>query len=337
MFKKKQNVCMEIKDDIIRFVILKSIEPLVVKQYGEKMIPKGLIEGGRILNESLFNDFLKECVTEWNLKRKHVLFVEPDESVAIKKVAIPLEISDEEMRGYLYQALGESIILPFDEPAIDYVVLPSSEGGSAVTDSYFQTQPEPDSSRDVLLVATPDDLVGSYSSIFRANRLEPEAVDISPLCYYRLYLDQMKSNYLPEEIMLLQMDQLTATISIFEKNIPIFMQYDKLFTDVQEWESDLEMATDMQARFRLLSADIERILHFYNFSISNGKVIKEVILVGENLFLDDLSYELETVLNLKVNRIPETIETVDGLPIPRRYHLAIGLGLKGVDYYVSRY
>ena len=335
LFKKKQAVCIEIRDDVIRYVELKSIDPIVVKKYGEKAVPKGVIGNGRILIPEAFKIFLESCVREWKIKRKPVIFVEPDETVAIKKVAVPLDISEEEMRAYLYQALGESIILPFDEPAIDYVMM--KQNLNKTTQSYFEPVENQKKTRDVLLVATPDDLVSSYSEAFRSNHLEPEAVDISPLCYYRLYLDQLKTPYLAKEVMVLQVDNDNVTISIFEDNIPIFMQYEELFSVKKDWKEEGEKAKDMQERFKTLRGDLDRILHFYQFSISKGNIIKEIILVGENPYLDELSVELENELNLKINKIEEKIKTVTGEIVPKRYHLAIGLGLKGVDYDVSRY
>lgn len=320
MFKRKADICMEIKDDVIRYVELKSLDPIIVRQYGEKRLPENLIDGGKIINMAAFKDFIATCVKEWRFKRRKILFIEPDETVALKLVTVPIHITQEEMRGYLYHALGESIILPFEHSAIDYAICSETE-----------------QEQTVLLVATPEDLVTNYAQAFRSNQLELIAADISPLCIYRLYLDQMRNGYLPEEIMILQVDTLSTTISILEDHVPIFMQSEKLFTQKKQWKDDLEMATDMQNRLTDLISEIQRILHFYQFSISQGKVIKEIILVGGNPFLDSFGEEMKKRLNVAIKTITETIPTLNGKSVPKQYHLAIGLGLKGVQYHVNRH
>jgi len=319
-FKKNQDVCIEIRDDIIRYVELRGTDPVVVRRYGKRKLPMSLIKGGKIVDQARFKEFIAECIGDWKLKRKKIRFIEPDETVAVKVVTVPLSISDEEMRGYLYHDLGDSISLPFEHSAIDYVnVSKNSEG------------------QKILIVATPEELVTDYVNVFRSLHLNPVAVDISPLCYYRLYLDQIKLDYLPKETLLLQVDKLSATVSIFEDHVPIFMQFEKLFADNMNWKDDVEMAQSMQERFNLLVTDIERILHFYQFSISEGKTIKSLILVGENPFLNYLNEDLQAKLDVAITVIPESIKGLNHKVVPREYHLAIGLGLKGVDYYVTRY
>lgn len=323
-FKKNQQVCMEIRDNVIRFAELKSTEPVVVKRYGERYIPDGMVENGKIIDVSQFKLFMADCITHWKLKNKRIMFVEPNEAVAVKTVTVPYEVADEEMRGYLYIELGESIILPFEDPSIDYVLLSESEEG-----------------KEVLLVATPYELVTSYAEIFSSNRVKPVAADIAPLCYYRLYMNQMQVDKNPEEVMILQVDISSVTISIFEHHIPIFMQYEALAIEHNSWSSgDLVdgenhvawegSKEEMLASFEYLMGDIERILHFYQFSISSGNNIKKIIAVGDNPYLEELVKIMIERFDLPTKMIPTSIQTINGDIVPREYQLAIGLGLKGV-------
>ena len=318
MFKRKADICMEIKDDFIRYVELKSLDPIIVRQYGEKPIPKNLIDGGRIIDMVGFKEFIEGCMIQWKLRNRNILFVEPDETVAIKIVNVPLGLDHEEMREYLIVDFGERISLPFINPAIDYVKI-------------SETTKE----QKILLVGTPENLVTSYAKVFRENKLKPVAADISPLCIYRLYLDQMRNGYLPDQLMILQVNTLNVTISILEKHVPVFMQTEQLFTKKKAWKDNMEMAVDMQERLSDLTGEIKRILNLYKGTISEGNDIREIILVGGNPFLESLRTEIEQSLNVAIKTIPETIPSINGKPVPQKYYLAIGLGLKGVEYHVS--
>ncbi len=324
-FRRHPHISIEINDNVIRFVELKSTDPIVVKRYGERYIPDGIVENGKIIDLPQFNQFITECISHWKLKGKKIFFVEPDESVIIKTITIPSDIVDEEIQGYLYLELGESIILPFEDPSISFEVLSDSEAG-----------------KEILLVATPFELVSSYASSFRKGRANPVAVDIAPLCYYRLYMNQIEVSGSGEEVLMLQVDVSSATLSIFEHHVPIFMQYEGMFIDGKwvsgdlvdgdiqaTWEGNQE---NMSVNFDNLIGDIARILHFYQFSISQGNTIKKIVVVGENPFLESFVENLAAALEVPVQTIPNAITTVHGDTVPQKYQLTIGLGLKEVRH-----
>lgn len=54
-------------------------------------------------------------------------FLVPDSRLVIRKVAIPKDIKDDEIKGYLYLEMGTSIHLPFEEPIFDVVLLEETE------------------------------------------------------------------------------------------------------------------------------------------------------------------------------------------------------------------
>lgn len=323
LFKKEKTlVCMELRGNSIRFIELKSTSPLVVKQYGEKEVPKGIIEERTISDLVLFKQFIQGCLEEWKLKKKKIAFIQPNETVIVKKIQVPKDIPHEELHGYIYLELGVTIHLPFEHPAMDFVILGENE----------ETQ-------DVLLVATREDLINTTSSAIKHKNNEALIADIAPLCYYRLY-DFVKEHPNPEEIMIVDVDSNSATISIFENHVPVFMQFEELVIEQQSnWMMD-EMhivgyqedaqAVDMTDSFIDLLDNIDRINHFYQFSLSQGKEVKKIIIVGDNPQIETLVMLGNDRYGIPYELIEDGAEVVEQKYLPKAYQGILGLALRVV-------
>ncbi|MFY4774716.1 type IV pilus biogenesis protein PilM [Metabacillus sp. RGM 3146] len=157
-------------DYSIQFLELKSIDPLVVHRFGEHCLPAGIIENGKIINKEKLSMIMDESIQEWSLKRRYIRFMVPDAYVIIKKITIPADVKNDEIKGYLYLELGNNIHLPFEEPVFDYQIM--SEG---------------DGEREAILFAAPEPLVKEYAEFFETKKLKLSTADISPLCVFRLY------------------------------------------------------------------------------------------------------------------------------------------------------
>src|SRR5690606_19109049 len=109
-----------IKDHVIRYVGIKDSNPLVVQRFRERYLPKGIVIEGKIQDRETLTLILEECVADWGIKNKEVRFIIPDSFVVIRKTAIPADVEEDEISGFLYLELGASIHLPFEDPVIDY-------------------------------------------------------------------------------------------------------------------------------------------------------------------------------------------------------------------------
>ncbi|PEL13435.1 type IV pilus biogenesis protein PilM [Bacillus sp. AFS017336] len=314
--KQSSSVGIEIKEHVIRFVELQSKNPLVVKQMGERLIPEGLIENGEISDLTQFKLIIEDCIDTWKLKKKKITFSVSDELVVVKKITTPIDLHPEELRGYLYLELGESIHLPFEDPSIDYVILKETNEG-----------------RELLLIATPEQTVLAISSIFEEAKVDPIAADISPLCFDRLHY-HVATDRQNETSLLVQLDVSSTTISLFEERVPVFMQCEPTSIILSQFdelsEAWKQRGSDIMNGFDLVIGMIERILHFYRFTLSEGNECKNIKLVGDHPFLTTFFDMLNEQIDLPTELDSHTIKDIGGELVPMKYQLAIGLSLKEV-------
>lgn len=325
-FGKKRFIDIIIKDHVIRFVELKSIDPPVVQRMGERYLPTNIVREGRILDFESLTMILDECISDWKISKRDVRFLVPDPFVMLRKVALPQDLSDDEISGYLYMELGSSIHLPFEDPVFDFQVVPTKDN---------QT-------KQILLFAAPEDVVREYMSVFEEVKLNPVAADISSLALYRLYfaLDKHSKD---ETVMLIQIDLHTVNVSIFEDHLPVFMRHLIMDIDLDKWQHSMKDKEMNYTGDRLeilnpledIYKEIERVMNFYRYSLYHGKKqVTKVLIDGDHPWLKEIFIELGEKLGIPtemiVSNLIQHVDSVDIGEIPSQYHLNIGLGLKEV-------
>ncbi|MCD7032913.1 pilus assembly protein PilM [Metabacillus sp. GX 13764] len=316
-----------ITDYAIQFLELRSANPLVVQRFGEHFLPAGIVVNGKIIDQDKLSLIMDECIQEWSLKRKNIRFVVPDAFVIIKKITIPSDIKNDEIKGYLYLELGSNIHLPFEEPVFDYQVIGSSEG-----------------EREAILFAAPEQEVKNYADFFESRKLKLSAADISPLCGFRV-LSDLKSAH--ENILFVQIDMKSVTFTIFEKEQPILMRNLPVAQQLKNWEHQTDQLTGQYFQFSLKDeskeealllyedslGEIEKLLGFYKFSVSQGEQeIGKIVIAGDHPFLPDFFEKISSITNLPV--IPlrrEQVETSKNGPLPEKFKVLLGLALKEVE------
>ncbi|MED4903872.1 type IV pilus biogenesis protein PilM [Parageobacillus thermoglucosidasius] len=305
LFQPRHKVAnLVIKDHVIRYVETKANDPLSVHKWGERQLPKGMIHDGKIMDRETLGMILEECVDEWKLKKRRVRFIVPDPFVIIRRLPLPADLEEEEIRGYLFMELGTTIPLPFDTPVFDYVVLEKTQEATVV-----------------LLFAAPEDSVLSYVQLLEAVKLRPIAADVSPLCAYRLFYmaDQVKKD---DHILLIQFDQSSVNVSAFDEHKPVFMRH----LSLEQYEQiKLEEEQQLVDPFEDVYKEMERMMSFYSFSIHQGtQQITRVFLMGDHPHLSHVYQALQERLDVPVERLAAAMAgAVDAC-----YHLAWGLGLK---------
>lgn len=288
-----------IKDHCIRYVELKTRNPLVLSMYEEHIIPHGIITDGRIMNSDALSLILDECVTKWGIKGRKIRFTIPDSHVVIRKVSVPADLEDDEIRGHLYVEIGSKIHLPFEEAVFDYVVLNN--------DGKIQ---------ELILFASSEELVEQYTDILEGAKLKPVVADISSLCCYRLYRNLMKEENIVTSL-LIQFDLTSENFCIFKDDKPIFMR-NLLREDMEERrKEDIYIVADEMLK------EIEHVVNFYRYSLTQGsEEVNQFIITGDHPNLGAIFKQL------KANLVtPITLLSADDT-IPYSFHLAAGLALK---------
>ncbi len=324
LFGKKPPVNIIINDHVIRYMDSKSSQLASSKEFGERYLPAGLIRDGKIINKESLIHILEECVEDWGIKKRTVNFLVPDSTVLFRKVSIPKDVADDEIKGYLFFEIGSSIHLPFEDPLFDYHVLG-----------------ERDDKKEILLFASPEKTVHEFEELLESVQLKPVVADISALANYRLYhhLDFSHAN---DHLLLLQFTIHSINMSIFHQHKPVFMRHMNIIDLDNVWTEKLD--DDGQLTIKCVNVDkmtgnlqdhfleIERVINFYKFSIHQGNAeVNKVLLTGDHPYLDFIKDKLGDLTNLQVVSLTEdAIPSHRGESIPIRYHLPLGLLLKGV-------
>lgn len=306
-----------IKDDAIRYAELKQAEPLMMGMCEERLLPEGLIRGGVIQDFDTLSLILDECVREWGIKGRKVRFTVPDSHVVIRKVSVPGDLIDDEIRGHLYVEIGSSIHLPFDEAVFDYIV-------TGRTDKELH----------LLLFASSEELVRSYSDLFDSAGLKPDAADISPLCQYRFYLNQKPKVDHSSSVMLIQYDLSGVNLSIFQQEQPVFMRNIEVEKNIRESEQiSVSMSPeDFRLQANEIIKEIDHVLNFYRFSLNQGNdEVSSFILTGDHPLLHEAERLLAERYDYPVDSLKNAqAESSNKTPLPASFYLTAGLALKEV-------
>lgn len=323
---KNRIINLVLNDHSIRLLELKQENPPTPQRWSERFLPPGIISDGKITDIDSLSNILEECIDEWKIHRRQVRFVVPDPLVILRKVSVPADIQDDEMKGYLYLELGSTIHLPFEEPVFDFYPL-ANDGKT----------------KDLLLFAAPEQLVMEYADLLSSLKLNPIEADISPLALYRLYhlLDQASSN---EALFTVQFDLTSVNMCIFAENIPLVMRQFSLPFNLEQWEIKRDLvglmvckyigdASELVIQFEDIFREINKLIDFYRYSLNNEKHdITKFLLNGDHPMLGAIYDEMKERFDVPVEVISlETESKGKTSNLPTSLLLPLGLALKGVQ------
>ncbi len=318
-------VNLVLKDHVIRYVELKQLDPPIVHKCGEHFLPAGVIKDGIITDFDLLKDILSDCVAKWKIHKRQVRFLVPDSRLVIRKVSIPKDIKDDEIKGYLYLEMGTSIHLPFEEPIFDVVLLDETE-----------------EKKEILLFAAEEEVVAEYSTLLEKSQLYPIEADISPLSLYRLFFHAGKRDP-KDHLLLIEFNLHTVNTSIFVNDKPIFMKNIAITGQSGEWELSrvneekeiMVYSGDTEDYMQLLEdtyTEIDRVLSFYQYSLSQEQhQVTKILITGDHPYLNEVIADIDNRYDQSVVSIPKGyIQSNKEPELPEPFFLAGGLALKGV-------
>lgn len=326
LFSRKNHIVnIIINDHSIRYLELKGAKPPTPYRWGERMLPTGIISNGKIIDHEVLATILEECVSDWKLRNRKVRFLIPESFVIIRKVTIPTEVKDDEIKGYLYLELGSSIHLPFDEPVFDAVILSKDKD-----------------KKEVLIFAAQEENVQEYVGLFSEAKIEPVAAEVSPLAIYRLYYHLNLASE-DEDMLVVQFGLNHVNICIFEKTIPFFMHHLLLEYDEQQWDKRLKREgkyelvftgnhSDLSFQLDDSYKEINRLMDFYRYSLHQGKKqVSKILLDGDHPMLGQIKKDLEKRFDVPLETLNYHQHVQFERSFPEKYYLALGLALKGVE------
>ncbi|WP_462412382.1 type IV pilus biogenesis protein PilM [Neobacillus sp. Marseille-QA0830] len=315
-----------INDHSIRLLELKQAKPPIPQRWNERFLPPGIIVDGKIVDHDSFSSILEECMDEWKINRCQVRFIVPDPLVIIRKVSIPIDVQDDEIKGYLYLEMGSSIHLPFEEPVFDYYLL--SNNGKT---------------KDLLLFAAPEQYVSDYVNLLSKIKLHPVAADISPLSLYRVYyhMDRVGKDDL---LFSIQFDLTSVNLSIFDNSVPLVMRQFPLPFNIDDWEINHDVLglmvckytgdpNELVTQFEDIFKEINKLLDFYRYTLNSEKhEVTKFLLHGDHPMLMAIFDEMKERYEIPVELLSfDPDEKNKQAKVPANLLLAMGLALKGVQ------
>ncbi|MBP3949651.1 type IV pilus biogenesis protein PilM [Bacillus suaedae] len=321
-FKKSKSVSLIIKDHVIRYAMMNHNDITDPLSSGEKYLPTGVIRDGKIIDRDRLVMILEECVDEWGLRRKDVHFIVPDAHVFFRELSIPTSIKKEEIKGYLFMELGNSIPLPFANPFFDYVTLDNVDNG-----------------KKILLFAAPEPIIQEYVSVLEEAKINPVSIEINALAMYRLLftLDRVDPK---EHLMFIEFDVDAVGVSIFHQHKPKYVHHLVNAGHVEQFEIE-ESQEMVQLHFTgdemILYSDlqdtigeIERILNFYKYSLHKGEAeVSHLVLTGDHPYIKHIYNQMNESLPIKLESATDLFNEA-GFSIAPRYLTTMGLALKEV-------
>lgn len=321
MFGSKHQIHMSIKDRTL--LLLKAGKKNSFYQYGQKCLPEGVIHEGQIKDRETLVMILEELVSEFNLKGKDLFFCIPDSVVIVRKIQIPNEILDDEITGYFYMQLGESIHLPFDDPILEAVPIKG-----------FETN------REAILIASKESVLNDFASVFKEVHLKPVVADLSLLSIYRTYYHANLANP-NDHLLLVQLGLDYMLLSVFNQHQPIFVRHYPFDFSEEEveivksrtgFEAFKWIGTEesLMSKSKDITAEIERFLSYYRFNFTGEKdAITKIVVTGDHpctsTFVDELTASISVEIQSMIDPL---FQTKKGINIPAIYTDCIGLALK---------
>lgn len=322
IFGNGQIIHFSIRNHHLRFVTTTKSGTLL--DYGQKCLTIGVIVEGKIQDRDTLLMVVEEMVDRWKLKGSKLSFLVPNESVILRKVSVPSEIRDDELTGYLYMQLGETIHLPFENPILEAISLEGDSEGQ----------------KEVLVVATNETIVAEFMQVFEEASLKPYHADLSMLSFYRTYY-HLGLAQPDEHVLFVQIGMDTMIFSVFNKHKPVLVHHIPLsYTDEQfevahsksgsEFHTWKDSYDTLMVLTRDIMREIERFLTYYRFNLTQNKYsITSILVTGDHPCMETFVKYMNDQMDINVQSILKPLfQTKKGINIPPVYLECIGLSLK---------
>ncbi|MCL6600095.1 MAG: pilus assembly protein PilM [Alicyclobacillus macrosporangiidus] len=248
-------------------------------------------------------------VRRHRLRKRRVIVGVPADHVTVRLLQLP-PLPDKELRRAVELEIGETVMLPFDDPVFDVVRVPPI----AVTGG--DTGP-------ALVVAAPRSYVERALNFVRSAGFIPSAVDIAPLA--RLRAAGAAAWKTPGVRVLVQVEEQETTIGIVSRGCLYFLRTVEHSTEADAPVSWADRMTDV-------AYEVERVTQFFQFNLASRETpVEGVWLAGAAAANPEALGQFEALLGLPVEPLAVDVQggrSVAGIS-PEIYATAAGLALKG--------
>jgi Tfp pilus assembly PilM family ATPase len=229
-------------------------------------LPSGCIVKGVIINEAAVAGCIEAMVTSLGLQDAYVHLIVPTSNIITQR-SVPASLEDQELRQLIETDMqSEDYKQPLKHSNMNYIRL-----GSPLQ----LTQQE-----DVLVIATPVEIVQGYMQVVKRVGLEPLTIEPTLFSLYRAIYRHWKdsSTCMAQRFVLLQTDLGFSEISVFDRGVPVFtfVMNGADYASIKSYSYDLQM-------------EFKRILNYFRQVVfSDPKDLRHLYLVGEMDWLKNL-------------------------------------------------
>ncbi len=283
-------------------------------KYSSVKLPPGTIENGIIYREEKLLKLIKETFKLFKIKARRVNLIIHEELFTFRTIEVPIIYKPSEIGDYIKSQIGKTIMIPFDDMKMDYVIHKKNE------DSY-----------EVIMFYAPKHELKSYVDLFYELNMQVVRTDIPPLSLHRLYYFRKYEDsdvQFDTDIMLVAIFDDTYSMYIFDQEIPVFSIVQNLNISQLEGAKYLEM----------LDQEIAKISNYYKFNLNAGdRSVEKMVLFNmstkfTNQEIHDYFHEEGALVKSEVFDMKTISKIVDTL-IDRECYIPLAASLpetKGV-------
>ncbi|MDI4644322.1 pilus assembly protein PilM [Cohnella hashimotonis] len=240
-----------------RLVKLKKKKTWEIERVSVLPLPPGLFEEDRISDYTEARSLLTDWIRKEKLQGQSVTLSFPTSHVIVRRLRIQ-STSDRDLAGLVALEVETTLHLPFEDPVHDFIKL--------------GTEAE---STNVLVFAASRQLIQSYTDMVEGAGLKVSGIELSATALARAIRELQDEKF--GETMLVNLDASALEIYMFHGGHPVFLKTIALYG-----QSDMDGVLS-EGQLSELTAEIARMLNFYQFSIHEGNArITEALIVGSD-------------------------------------------------------
>lgn len=202
---------LDISDRSFKYAKLKKEHDMIdTEAFGQGSFPQGAIVAGEIKNLDAAARALADAVRAARLSTKNVVLALPEERGFLRKVEVPGDVPDKDLRSFLELHVEEHIPIALEEAVFDYEVIPADNAAAAESDSAAV--------REVIVTAFPRAIVDQYSTMARRAGLEPIVCETEMHALARVAIPREETR----TVMVLDIGETRAGVLIAERGVVSF-------------------------------------------------------------------------------------------------------------------
>ncbi|MFK7696062.1 type IV pilus biogenesis protein PilM [Paenibacillus sp. HJGM_3] len=332
MFGKKTSKYtygMQISDTTAKLVEIMTLpQEIVVTQRHSIALDKGSIKHGKFMDEESVIGRIEAMVKQIGLQGANVNVTVPLSNVILRR-SVFSSLKDKALRNLIDVELHGGQQLPFKNPVFDFVRIgaPKEQAAAAAAEGVKKAA-KPSAQEEVLIFATPAEVVESYAHVVKKAGLTPVSVDLAPLALHRLLVrhSRLTGTTMKERFMLLHVEPDHADVSIFVNGIPVFFRSIQINTSFF-----LDTGTDQMAAYgRNLSMELGRVMNYFQYSVSTEQEdVQLIYLVGDQEWIEALPEHLEGSFSGEIAAFPLPAILQNEDSACHTFAVPVGLAMKG--------